>query len=247
MSTRGSAARPNAMLDQVSRGTAVFEACVARIGDRDLREPSHLSGWTRAHAIAHVARNADALVNLVTWARTGIETPMYASPGRRAEEIEESAQLPPEELRADLRAADVRFADALAMLPDDRWDAQVRTVRGRLVPASEVAWMRVREVWVHAVDLDAGTRFHDIPREVCIALLDDIATAFRTRDGVPPVILRARDDDRTWHLSAPGGRADSVTVSGDIASLAAYATGRPVPGTLHPANGAQVPTLPAWL
>lgn len=41
-------------------------------------------------------------------------------------------------------------------LPDANWTHEVRTAQGRTVPASETVWMRTREVWVHAVDLDNG-------------------------------------------------------------------------------------------
>ncbi|MEU5592661.1 maleylpyruvate isomerase family mycothiol-dependent enzyme [Streptomyces sp. NPDC020298] len=230
----------------MTKGTAAFEADVHWLSDPGLARPSHLLGWSRSHVVAHVARNADALVNLLTWARTGVETSMYASPARRASQIEEGARRPAHELRADLVEADSRLSGELTALPDECWDATVRTARGREVPASQVPWMRAREVWVHTVDLNADTTFDDVPHEVCTALVDDVATAFRARTDVPPVELRAEDADRTWLLGKPGD-ADPVVVTGDIPSLAAYATGRPVPGPLYAAHGASIPRLPAWL
>lgn len=113
------------------------------------------------------------------------------------------------------------------------------------MPASHVPWMRVREVWVHTVDLNLTT-FDDVPHEVCVALVDDVAATFRTRPDCHPVELRAEDADRTWLLGTPGG-AQPVAVRGDLPSLAAYATGRPVPGPLYPTGGAPLPKLPAWL
>lgn len=238
--------RPDWMLEWAAKGTGVFEAAVDRVTDTGFTRPSYLPGWSSAHVVAHAARNADALVNLLTWARTGVETPMYTDAAQRAKEIEEGARRPPGELRADLLAADARLAEALATLPDECWEATVRTAQGRTVPASEVAWMRVREVWVHAVDLDTGTSFDEVPREVCAALVDNVATAFRARTDLPPVELRAEGGGRTWLLGVPGS-ADPVVVSGDIPSLAAYATGRPVPGPLYCAGGGSLPKLPAWL
>lgn len=38
-------------------------------------------------------------------------------------------------------------------LPDEKWSNLVKTAQGRTVPASETAWMRTREVWLHAVTL----------------------------------------------------------------------------------------------
>ncbi|WP_328508020.1 maleylpyruvate isomerase family mycothiol-dependent enzyme [Streptomyces sp. NBC_00391] len=239
-------AQPEAMLEWVAKGTAVFEAAVHWVTDPGLAGPSYLSGWSRAHVVAHMARNADALVNLLTWSRTGVETPMYAGADQRANEIEDGARQPTGALRSDLLKADGRLAEELATLPDECWGATVRTARGREVLASEVPWMRVREMWVHTVDLNTGTTFDDVPREVCAALIDDVAAAFRACTDFPPVELRAEDGGRNWLLGVPG-TADQVVVAGDIPSLAAYATGRPVPGPLYPARGGPVPKLPAWL
>ncbi|MER7178569.1 maleylpyruvate isomerase family mycothiol-dependent enzyme [Streptomyces hyaluromycini] len=238
--------RPEGMLEWVAKGAAAFEAAAHAVTDSDLTRPSSLTGWSRAHVIAHVARNADALANLLTWARTGVVTPMYTSPDRRALEIEEGSRQSADELRADLLAAGQRLADGFAGLPDECWDATVRTARGREVLASEVPWMRVREVWVHTVDLDAGTGFGDVPREVCAGLVDDVAAAFHARTDFLPVELWAEDGGRTW-LLGPAGDAARVVVTGDLSSLAAYATGRPVPGLLYPTGGGPVSGLPEWL
>ena len=83
---------PRRTLPWVDTGTALFLETVAGLSDTDLAAPSGLPGWTRAHVAGHVARNADALGNLVTWARTGVETPAYASPEQRAADIETTAR-----------------------------------------------------------------------------------------------------------------------------------------------------------
>ncbi|MEU9349137.1 maleylpyruvate isomerase family mycothiol-dependent enzyme [Streptomyces sp. NPDC048278] len=238
--------RPDLVLGWAAEGTAVFEAAARTVTDAGFTRPSLLPGWTRAHVVAHVARNADALVNLLTWARTGVTTPMYTSPEQRSREIEEGARLSPDELRADLRAAGARLAEAADALPEAAWDARVRTARGREVPVSQTAWMRVREVWVHAVDLDAHTTFDDLPPDVCAALLDDVTASFTARADAPRVRLRAVSGDREWAFGAPG-TARPVTVTAEVPSLAAYATGRPVPAVLHADGGEPLPVLPAWL
>ena len=43
---------------------------MTRMAGEAFRAPSALPGWTRAHVLTHLARNADAMVNLLTWART---------------------------------------------------------------------------------------------------------------------------------------------------------------------------------
>ena len=64
--------------------------------------------------LTHIARNADGAVNLLTWARTGVETPQYASWEAREADIEAGAQRPAAELVADLAAACEQFAAAVA-------------------------------------------------------------------------------------------------------------------------------------
>jgi maleylpyruvate isomerase len=243
----GPASLPTTTIEWMTAGTAAFESAADAIGDGGFTLPSHLPGWTRAHVVAHIARNADALLNLLTWARTGVETPMYSGGDQRAREIEEGARRPPRELRADLRAANARLAEAVTSLPGEAWRATVRTARGREVPAWQVPWMRVREVCVHAVDLDTEATFNDVPTAVCMALLDDVAAGFTGRDDVPPVLLKTEDDDRAWTLGPSVPAPERVVVSGSPASLAAYATGRPVPSDLRPFGDMTVPKPPAWL
>lgn len=239
-----SAAPAAAVVGWIREGTALFERTLAGIGDEDLAAPSALPGWRRSHVVSHVASNADALVNLLTWARTGVETPMYASPEQRAEDIERGAARPAPELRAGLAAANARFAEAFAAMPATAWDNPVKTARGRTVPASEVAWMRVREVWVHSVDLAAGAGFGDMPPDLLTALIDDAVASFAGRPHPPRLALRATGADRRWRIGTSGDAA--VTVSGPPADLAAYLLGRPVPGRLDaPADGP--PPLPSWL
>ena len=61
-------------------------------------------------------------------------------------------------------------AAAMAALPTDAWQSEVVTAQGRVVPASETPWMRSREVMVHAVDLEVGLSFADLPEGFLTAL-----------------------------------------------------------------------------
>lgn len=75
------------------QGTTCLLAVVDNVTDDMLRMPSALPGWTRAHVVGHLARNAEALTRLANWADSGVETPMYTSREQRAVEIEEAANL----------------------------------------------------------------------------------------------------------------------------------------------------------
>ena len=146
--------------------------------DDELAAPSALPDWSRAHVVAHLARNADALVNLLTWARTGVETPMYPSREVRNAGIETTAAQLPEELRADYAAACARLAVAIETMPASAWTAQVRSGQGKEIPATDVPWMRAKEVWVHGVDLRAGLTFADLPADLCTTLVDEVLALF---------------------------------------------------------------------
>ncbi|NGO46672.1 maleylpyruvate isomerase family mycothiol-dependent enzyme [Streptomyces ureilyticus] len=191
-------------------GTALLLGATDRLGDPDLRAPSTLPDWTRAHVIGHVARNAEALVRLATWARTGVPTPMYGSREQRTAEIDASATLPPDVLREQLKSTAAELDDALAALDPTAWGTEVRSALGRTIPAAEIPWMRVREVWLHAIDLAAGVTFTDLPAPLTDALLDDVTAALSTRPGCPPVHLNPTDRDRTWRFGPTTAEATAV-------------------------------------
>ncbi len=227
---------PPATLGWWENGEAFFAGALDRLAVPDLDRPSLLPGWSRHTVVAHVARNADALVNLLTWARTGEETPMYASPAARDAAIAETSQLPADQLMADSRAAGQRLARAVRELPDGAWAAEVRTAQGRTVLASEIPWMRCREVWVHAVDLDTGADFGGIPDDVLTALLDDVTRTWRRHNQAPEVGFTT--GTRRWGTGP-------VTVTGDLPDLVAWVTGRSSADRLI--TDGTPPTLPAWL
>ena len=68
-------------LDRLAMATERLLTTATALSDAQMRDPSLLPGWTRGHVLTHIARNADGLVNLMRWARTGTKTPMYARGG----------------------------------------------------------------------------------------------------------------------------------------------------------------------
>ena len=224
----------------MQHGTALFMS-QTDLGDRALGEPSALPGWSRRHLLAHVAANADALGNLVRWAATGEPTPMYASPADRAAGIERGRQLPAGDLKAWLRRSADALEEAMARLSGQQWQAPVLTAQGRSVPATEVPWMRSREVYVHAVDLATGLSFADLPAGFLTALCDDV-TGKRGKDPGPALVLAATDTGGQWKLPGTG---EAVTLAGPLAEITAYLTGRA--NRLTTAGGEPAPVLPPWL
>jgi maleylpyruvate isomerase len=230
--------KPEQTLAWMHDGTRRLLADVAGLPDEALEAPTALPGWSRRYLLSHVAANADALRNLVHWARTGEERRMYASNEQRDADIAAGAARPADELRAWVSSSARALAADLDALTDDAWDAKVITAQGLTRSASEIPWMRDREVYIHAVDLAAGTTFTDLPDGFLTALVDDVTARRSAKGGGPALALAATDSGDSWEVA---GRGAPVPVSAPLAHLAAYLTGRPAPGL--PA----APVLPAWL
>jgi maleylpyruvate isomerase len=160
--------------DWMNQGTTLFLGTLDQVSDEHLEAETSLPGWTGRHLVAHVHFNALALRRLVSWAATGVENRMYHSPEQRNDEIEQGARLPIPELRDLVRNSATELADALDALSPAARQAQVVTAQGRTVPVDEVAWMRSREMFIHAVDLGSEATFADFPDEVIGALLVDV-------------------------------------------------------------------------
>jgi maleylpyruvate isomerase len=208
--------------DWVRTGTEFFLSTLDALPPAVLDAPSRLPDWRRRHVVAHVARNAESLSRLASWARTGVETPAYASAQARAADIERTAQADPDSLRHDVWDTATALEHDFDALSGAQWANEVQTRGGRTVPAAELPWMRVREVWIHTVDLDAGPRFEDIPAVICTALVDDVTGGFAERvEGVPGLRLTASDVGGTWTIG-DGGTA----VTAPVTDLAAWLTGR---------------------
>lgn len=232
---------PARELEWAHDGTGYVARHLDALTDAELTAPSLLPGWARAAVVAHVAYNAHALSRLCAWARTGLETPMYSSVEHRDAEIEQGAQLPAQELRKLFgRSADALDAD-WHDLTDDAWDAVVSTAQGRRVPCRETAWMRSREVWIHAVDLAAGGSFGDFPPALVDRLTEDVLGAWRGREETVDLVLAPTDRGEPTVV----GTGEGPTVTGTAADLAQWLAGRGGHG-LESTAGA-LPDLPRWL
>ncbi|MGQ0843949.1 MAG: maleylpyruvate isomerase family mycothiol-dependent enzyme [Sporichthyaceae bacterium] len=231
-------------LDAIDLGTQRLVDSVRRQSPDALRAPSGLPTWTRGHVITHVARNAEALVNLVMYAADGRPRAMYPSMDARNEGIESGAERPGPELLADLTATADRFLWAARELSRDRWGNEVTLITGRRVPAYWVLGARMREVEFHHVDLSTGY-FPDRWSPAFVGpCLDEISKSMSGRPEMPALKLQSTDqlDPNSWTVV---GRGDPITVFGPPASLLAWLTGRSSGDDLsHTAE--ELPPIPPW-
>ncbi|WP_406025836.1 maleylpyruvate isomerase family mycothiol-dependent enzyme [Nocardioides sp. NBC_00850] len=187
----------------VGEGTALLTSAIDDLDSSAFDGDSQLPGWTRKHLVGHVAANADALGNLISWAETGVEKRMYASTEQRNADIEAAATRPAEELRSWYLRGAAELDAAMDRLTPDQWEHEVITAQLVTRKASDVPWMRAREVFVHAVDLGVGITFADLPDDFLLALAGEI----RTKRGL--------SDD------------DLLGVEGPLPEVAAWLAGRP--------------------
>jgi maleylpyruvate isomerase len=175
---------------------ATMLQAIDRLDDAAFLLPSTLPNWTNAHIVAHLYFNAQAIGRLAAWARTGVETPMYSSQAQRSDDIETGSLLPPAELRRLLVASTVELTASFDALTPGMWVHTVVTAQGRTVPASELVWMRFREVAVHGIDLGTGLSFADFPPAAVSKLVHEIV-AKRLAAGEGPTLaamLTSRTD-----------------------------------------------------
>ncbi len=208
---------------------------VDRLSDPQLAAPSLLPGWSRAHVVAHLALNAEALDAVVRGLLADEPVPMYPSPEARDEDIADLAGERSSVLRERLLGGVAELGDALAALPEDLRDAVVERTPGSDLTflAGEVAVMRLREVEIHHADLDAGYGRADWPPDFAGLLVEQLAGRARAT-------LEETGSHRTWP-----GPASAPTVHGTLPDLGWWLSGRGTGEGLTTRDG-DLPPVAAW-
>lgn len=231
------------VLPLLDAADAALHATVAGFGEADLTHDSLCQGWTRAHVLTHLARNADGLANLVQWATTGVPTPAYASAEQRDADIEAGVARESALIKTDLARSGDALRPRLEELVgrDDLVPVRSRTDSPEL-PGDQIPWARLREVTMHHVDLDAGFSFSDADPAVVQALLDEAADRVGAHPDSPAVTLIAADTQQSWQLGSPDAD-DRLEVRGLPGPLLLWLA-RGIERDLH--HDGDLPTLPAW-
>jgi maleylpyruvate isomerase len=178
----------------------------------DLRAPSLLLGWSRAHVVAHLARDADAMRNLLIGVRTGQDRPAYASAEARNADIGTSAAAEARELVDDLVSSAMALRTVARQLPDAAWWYQVQVLDSPRFPASQLLSRRLAEVELHHCDLGIGYSHHQW------------SAVFATMELGEP--LRSQRAERLGYRQPESVRAASMA-----RKIPPYQPGRPLPGS----------------
>ncbi|WP_416984039.1 maleylpyruvate isomerase family mycothiol-dependent enzyme [Streptomyces sp. T028] len=219
-------------LASVREATDRLLTAVGKLDDAAVAEPSRLPGWSRGHVLAHLSRNADALVNVFEG------RPMYADAAVRDADIERDAPRPRDVQLTDLRDSAARF-QAAGALPAD-WSRTVELRGGVVDTAARVPFRRWVEVELHHVDLGIGYELEDLPEEFTERETDFLADRFAGHPDVPPT--RLTDGTRAWRTGREAA-APEATVTGAPADLLGWLAGRRDGSALTVAGG-PLPALP---
>lgn len=234
---------------QVEDATARLLRDVAALSPDQARQQTALPGWTRKHVLSHLARNADGLVNLLTWASTGVVTPMYPDRSTREAEIEAGAARPLPDIEIDVRDSAALLAATVREVPDDAWDQLVRlgaAAEGEEVEARTLLWRRLVELELHHVDLDVGYTAAHWPEGFAERLLTESVERLTTRG--TEIRLSVTALDTGWR----GVTSDDPQhhVEGPTRALACWVTGRSDGDGLHAVSATghltELPELPPW-
>jgi maleylpyruvate isomerase len=219
-------------LDSVREATDRLLTAAAELDNATVAEPSRLPGWSRGHVLAHLARNADALVNVLQG------RPMYVSGEARDADIERDAPRPLEVQLTDVRESAARFQEAAAAPAD--WSRTVELRNGVTDSASRVPFRRWVEAELHHVDLGIGYELEDLPEEFVEREIDFLTDRFSGHPEVPPT--RVTDGTRAWNTGRAAS-APEVTVAGPAPVLLGWLAGRR-DGAALTVEGGPLPVLP---
>ncbi|MET9760354.1 maleylpyruvate isomerase family mycothiol-dependent enzyme [Streptomyces sp. NPDC006372] len=220
-------------LESVRDATERLLLAVGKLDNASVTEPSRLPGWTRGHVLAHLARNADALVNVLDG------RPMYVSGEARDADIERDAPRPLDVHITDLRESAARFQETGAAPAD--WSRTVELRNGVTDSASRVPFRRWVEMELHHVDLGIGYELEDLPADFTEREIDFLADRFAGHPGVPPT--HVTDGTRAWRTGRESEDGAEVTVTGSPAELLGWLAGRR-DGSALTVDGAPLPALP---
>ncbi|MFD3522934.1 maleylpyruvate isomerase family mycothiol-dependent enzyme [Streptomyces sp. NPDC058653] len=226
------------MLDHVRDLESLHEAterlltAAAGLDNASLGQPSRLPGWSRGHVLAHLARNGDALVNVLEG------RPMYPDDVTRDTDIARDAPRPLDVQVADVRATAEHFR-RVAAVPAD-WARTVELRNGVTDVAARLPFRRLVEIELHHVDLNIGRELEDLPDDFTDREIDFLTERFAGHPDVPPLALTS-PGGRTWRT----GRADGApaAVTGPAADLMGWLAGRR-DGSALKSSDSSLPVLP---
>ncbi len=225
-------------INVMQRESAMAMATISSLDDDELAEPTACEGWSRAHVIAHLAQDADAMANLARWAVTGQETPAYESREKRDADIEAGAQLSAAGLAAALQRAEARLLEAVRALRDGVRVESLPTLLSGEIDVYSLPARRTTELIVHHNDLDTTWEWHEADPD---AVLDAIELCVHRLQGHPesPGLRIIAHEGEEWTVGDGSSR-----IEGYYEALLPFLARGQVDGGLR--YEGVLPSLPPW-
>ena len=210
-------------IDETLLATTRYLQALTVLDEASVRRPSLLPGWSRAHVVAHLSRNADAFTRVLGQVAAGEPAWMYASNEARDADIADTVdRLDLAGLVDDALASTARLTEALWACVGDP-DTPCTRVPGadRSFPLHTVGPRRRAEVEIHHSDLGTGYEPSTWPPDFSSQMIrqrqDELA-----RTGGPSMVLSSTDVDGLWKF----GDGQGPEIHGTVGDLAWWLVGR---------------------
>lgn len=155
---------PTYYIQKSAEAQEFFDEAIEHLDDETIRGPSMLPGWSVAHVLSHVARNADSHMRRAAASIEGLMIDQY--PGGfsgRAAEIDAGADRPAREVIDDVKSSGRALQQMWLEIPDEAWGNVTRDVSGRERALETLPVKRRQELYVHLIDLGIGPTYEDWP------------------------------------------------------------------------------------
>ncbi|MEO5709107.1 MAG: maleylpyruvate isomerase family mycothiol-dependent enzyme [Nocardioidaceae bacterium] len=231
-------------IDETLLATTRYLEALTHLDDQSVQRSSLLPGWSRAHVVAHLSRNADAFTAVLAAAASGAPASMYSSNEARDREIAETVQ------RLDLSALVEDAIGSVARLTDTFWafDGDPDTTYGRVPgdpvssPLHTIGPRRRAEVEIHHADLGLGYRPAEWPVDFSSAMVKQRHEELAALDGgCPAMVVEPTDVDGRWTF----GEGPGPEIRGTAGDLAWWLVGRGGGQGLTCSAG-ELPVLGRW-
>lgn len=238
----GPGTEPDLDLDDLKEAELRLTRTVDGLHGDDWGAPSLLPDWSRAHVVAHLALNGEALRDVLRGEVDHERVPMYESQERRDADIAELAAAEPAVLRERLLGTLTTFTEAVLAVPEETWERRFARVRGaeKTLPLRAIPVMRLRELEIHHADLGLGYSPDDWPQAFAELVVDGMVKRLDPENGFRVAPL---DSAHSWDVDGVGD--DPLVVTGPVRHVAWWLTGREPSPQVTSSRGA-LPAIGGW-
>lgn len=233
------------LVEEVAASHRRSEVLAATFASAGEPEATALPGWTTAHLICHLERNAWSHIRMLEAAlRDEVVDQYEGGDAGRAAEIDIGSMRPLGDLAAALADTDQRLEEVWRRFDSTTW-RRLTSARAGIRPAFTCLWARWREVEIHSVDL--GSPSSSWPASFARAGLDVAVHGLElrplaTRVPADTTIVLADSEGNAW--TSDDGSTMTHRGVGTAQHLLAWVVGRGAAGEIHWTP--EAPPLSPW-